>query len=248
MDWTEDAIVLAARRHGESAAIVALLTRGHGRYAGLVRGGWGRRARGLYLPGNRVSATWRARLAEHLGSLVCEPLESAAARFLEDPARLAALSAAAALCEACLPEREPHPAAYDGFLALVEALAGAAWAEAYVLWELGLLAELGYGLDLGRCAATGLNDELAFVSPRTGRAVSLSAGAPYRDRLLPLPGFLVGRNGGGPDDVIAGLRTTGHFLERHVFQPRNRGLPPARDRLVERLARAARVTAGAAGA
>lgn len=243
MDWTEDAVVLAARRHGESAAVVSVLTRGQGRYAGLVRGGWGSRARGLYLPGNRVRAVWRARLAEHLGSLVCEPLESAAARFLDDPARLAALSAAAALCEAALPEREPHPAAYDGILALVGALAGQAWAEAYVLWELALLAELGYGLDLGRCAATGLNDDLAFVSPRTGRAVSLSAGMPYRDRLLPLPGFLVGRAGSGPEDVVAGLRTTGHFLERHVFQPRDRGLPPARERLVERLGRAAGATA-----
>jgi DNA repair protein RecO (recombination protein O) len=245
VEWSEDAVVLSARRHGESAAIVTVLTRGQGRYAGLVRGGWGRRGRGLYQPGNRVRAGWRARLAEHLGTLSCELIESAAARFLDDPSRLAALSAAAALSEGALPEREPHPATYDGLLALIDALGGEVWAEAYVLWELGLLAELGYGLDLGRCAATGRNDTLAYVSPRTGRAVSLAAGEPYRDRLLPLPRFLTGQGGGGPEEVLAGLATTGHFLERHVFQPRDRTLPPARERLAERLRRAMPAAAGA---
>ncbi len=160
MQWTDDGIVLSARPHGETAVVVQLLTRGQGRHAGLVRGGQGRRARGIYQPGNLVAARWSARLAEHLGNYTCELMESHAARVLDDPARLAALSAAAALAETALPEREPHAACYEGFLALLEALTGAHWAEAYVRWELALLAELGFGLDLESCAAGGASDRL----------------------------------------------------------------------------------------
>ncbi len=154
--------------------------------------------------------------------------------MLDDPARLAALSAAAAVSDSALPEREPHAACYEGFLALLEALSGAHWAEVYVRWELALLAELGFGLDLSACAAGGANDQLAYVSPRTGRAVSLAAGEPYRERLLRLPGFLSGRGGGGPEEVAQGLALTGFFLERHVFAAHHRGLPAARRRLAER--------------
>jgi len=247
MDWTDQGIVLAARKHGESALIVQLLTRAHGRHAGLVRGGAGRRLRGIYQPGNAVTARWRGRLAEHLGSFVCEPGTSHAAALLDDPPRLAALSAACAVAEAALPEREPHVAVYEGFLALLDALdradrdeaadkSAALWGEVYVRWELGLLSELGYGLDLTSCAATGRNDELAYVSPRTGRAVSLSAGEPFRDRLLALPPFLAGRGPGAPAEIRDGLLLSGHFLERHVFAPLDRSSPPARARLLERLA------------
>ncbi len=231
MQWSDEGIVLSARPHGETAAVVHLLTRGQGRHAGLVRGGQGRRARGIYQPGNLVAARWSGRLAEHLGTYSCELLESYAARVLDDPARLAALSAAAAVCERALPEREPHAACFEGFLALLEALAGDHWAEAYVRWELALLAELGFGLDLGACAAGGANDQLAYVSPRSGRAVSLTAGEPYRDRLLALPGFLAGRGGGGLEEVGQGLALTGFFLERHVFAPHHRDLPASRRRL-----------------
>lgn len=235
MQWSDEGIVLSARRHGESAAVVNLLTHEHGRHAGLARGGAGRRGRGLYQPGNRVAATWRARLAEHLGSYTCEALGGTAAALLDDPARLAGLAAACAVTEATLPEREPHPAAFAGLTALIEGLEGEVWAQAYVQWEVEMLRELGYGLDLSVCAATGSNDGLAYVSPKTGRAVSLSAGAPYRDRLLPLPGFLIGQNGGAVEDAIAaGLRLTGYFLDRHVFAPRDRTLPPARLRLADR--------------
>ena len=234
MDWSDDGIVLSARPHGETAAVVVLLTRAHGRHAGLVHGGQGRKARGLYQPGNRLRATWRARLADHLGSFACEPLDSAMARLLDEPARLAALSAAAALCDRALPEREPHPRAYDGFLALLEALEGEHWAEAYVAWELALLSDLGFGLDLDACAAGGDNDQLAYVSPRSGRAVSLAAAEPYKDRLLPLPGFLIGRGEGGAEAVAQGLALTGHFLEARVFAPQHQPLPPARRRLAER--------------
>src|SRR5579875_3881261 len=223
MEWTDEGIVLSARRHGESAAIVQLLTRGHGRHPGLVHGGAGARLRGMLQPGNRVQATWRARLAEHLGTYSCELLHSGAAALLDDALRLAALAAACAVAEAALPEREPHTAVFTGLAALIAAWEStdriAGWGRALVQWELGLLAELGFGLDLARCAATGRNDELAYVSPRTGRAVSLSAGEPYKDRLLPLPG---------------------HFLERHVFAGLHRSIPPARIHLLNRLRRALR--------
>jgi len=233
MEWLDEAIVLSARPHGESSAVVTLLTERHGRHAGLVRGGQGSKARAIYQAGNLVRAQWRARLADHLGNFACEPLASHAARLFDDPRRLAALTAAAAVSERALPEREPHPACYRGFLALLAAMEGDYWAEAYVRWELALLAELGFGLDLTRCAAGGDNDRLAYVSPRTGRAVSLAAGEPYQERLLALPGFLAGRGGGGPLEVGAGLALTGYFLERHVFHPQDRPLPQSRQRLAE---------------
>ncbi len=233
MEWSDHGVVLSARPHGESSSVVVLLTRDHGRHAGLVRGGQGHRARGLYQPGNRVEATWRARLAEHLGNYTCELTVSHAARLLDEPAPLAALSAAAAVCDRALPERQPHQAVYDGFLALLEALEGEHWAETYVGWELALLRELGFGLDLAACAAGGDNDQLAYVSPKSGRAVSLAAGEPYKDRLLLLPGFLVGRGGGGPEEVAQGLVLTGFFLARQVFGPHHETLPLARGRLTE---------------
>ena len=233
MEWRDQGIVLSARPHGEAAAIVTLLTREHGRHAGLVHGGQARKARGVYQPGNLVEANWRGRLAEHLGSFACELVASHAARLLDDPAPLAALASAAAVTEGALPEREPHPASFEGFRALLEALEREHWAEAYVGWERALLAELGFGLDLSRCVAGGDGD-LVYVSPKSGGAVSRAAGAPYRDRLLALPGFLAGRGGGGPAEVAEGLALTGFFLARHVFAPHDRPLPPARQRLAER--------------
>lgn len=234
LEWNDQAIVISARPHGEAAAVVQLLTSAHGRHAGLVHGGQGRKNRGVLQPGNRVNASWRARLADHLGVFTCELESSHAAHLMDAPDRLAALVAAAAICEGALPEREPHLACFDGFLALLEALNGDHWAEAYVGWEIGLLAELGFGLDLTACAAGGSNDRLAFVSPRTGRAVSLAAGEPYRDRLLVLPGFLIGRGDGGRTEVALGLKLTGYFLDRFVFRPHDRTLPPPRQRLAER--------------
>src|SRR5258708_702846 len=241
MDWTDRGIALAARPHGENALIVTLLTREHGRHAGLVRGGQGSK-RGLYEPGNVLAVGWRARLAEHLGSWSCEPLAWPAARLMADPLRLACLASACAVAEAALPEREPHAGAFDGLLALIESFAGPAWDAAYVRWELGILAELGFGLDLGRCAATGSEENLAYVSPRTGRAVSLAAGEAFRDRLLILPGFLIGKGGGGQEEVAQGLALTGHFLERHALAPHSRPLPPARTRFVDRFAQATTIS------
>jgi DNA repair protein RecO (recombination protein O) len=238
MECHDDGIVLAAQRQGEGGLVVSLLTRAPGRHAGWVPGGGSTKARGLYQPGNRVTARWRARLDEHLGTYGCELVASTAAAFMDDPARLAALASACALLQAALPERAPHPALHEATLALLEDLPRADWGRAYVRWELALLAELGFGLDLTACAATGANDGLVYVSPKSGRAVSLSAGAPWRDRLLALPRFLVEPAADGDEtEVPAGLRLTGHFLERHVFADRERGLPAARGRLVERLER-----------
>lgn len=239
IEWTADAIVLAARPHGESAMVAELLTRAQGRCAGLVQAGQSKRMRAVLQPGNQVSATWRARLADHLGRFSLELTAARASRFFEAPGRLSALASAAALTAASLPEREPHPACYDGFLALLDALEGEHWAEVYVQWELLLLSDLGYGLDLSQCAAGGENDQLAYVSPRTGRAVSLSAAEPYRDRLLPLPPFLAGRGEGGEGEVAQGLALTAHFLERHIFHPRDRALPDERLRLAQRFSAAA---------
>jgi len=233
-EWSDEGVILSARPHGENAVILQILTAEHGRHAGLLRGGQGRSLRGQIQPGNRVRATWRARLPEHLGSYRCEALGTPLGLLLDAPGPLAALSSALAMAEIALPERAPFPGVLDGLQALLAALGEAHWAAAYVVWELQLLRLLGFGLDLERCGATGRSDQLAYVSPKSGRAISLAAGGPYRDRLLPLPGFLAGTSGGGQEEVTQGLRLTAHFLERSVCHPHNRGLPPARLRLSDR--------------
>jgi len=239
MEWRDIGFVLATRRHGENSLIVELLTRDHGRHAGLVRGGQSPRRRALLQAGNEVSAVWRGRLAEHLGSLACELVQPHAARLLDDPDRLAALTAAAALLTTALPEREPHADIFGSFAALLATLDSQEdWAAFYVGWERDLLAALGFGLDLTRCAATGVCADLAYVSPRTGRAVSRAAGEPYREKLLRLPGFLWRDAAAATGDIADGLQLTGHFLLHHVLQPHSRGLPEARQRLAERMRRA----------
>ena len=239
MDWRDTGFVLAARRHGESGLIVELLTAEHGRHAGLVRGGQSPRRRALFQPGNRVVASWRGRLPEHLGMLECELVDAHAARFLDDADRLAALSSASALLLAALPEREPHADIYAALAGLLDAFDTPDWPRAYVVWECGLLAALGFGLDLARCAVTGTTEELSHVSPRTGRAVSREAAAPYRDKLLPLPAFLWREASASRSDVSAGLALTEHFLVHHLLAPHGRGLPEARLRFAERMRRPA---------
>ncbi len=245
MEWHDDAIILSVRKHGETAAIVSLLTRDHGRHLGLVRGGQSRRRQGLLQPGNLVAASWRARLPEHLGTLTLEPKRDLAAGVLDDSGRLKALAAMTSLLEATLAEQEPQPTVYAASLAMLENLSDSGealspvprWLAAYVRWELGLLRELGFGLDLDTCAATGSRENLVYVSPRSGRAVSAEAGEPWRDRLLPLPGFLL--DDSLPPlamfDIVAGLRLTGHFFDRHHFAQHSGRLPSARDRLVAAL-------------
>ena len=249
MHWCDDGIILAVRKHGESSAIVDVLTCHHGRQKGLVRGGFGRRNRGLLTPGNEAVVDWRARLAEHLGTFRIEAKSTRAALLLDDPLRLAGLSAACAMAELTLPEREPHLAVYEGMAVLLAALAGddPSWPQAYVRWELGLLAELGFGLDLERCAASGEVSGLSHVSPRTGRAVSAACAAPYKDRLFRLPGFLVPGRGlpatnDPAGDILAGLELSGHFIERHVLEPHRLKIPAARTRLIERFTRAATIS------
>jgi len=238
MEWRDSGFVLSARRHGETAMIVELLTAEHGRHAGLVRGGQSPRRRALLQPGNEVAASWRGRLPEHLGTIECELIAPNAVRFLDAPCRLAALSAAVALLLAALPEREPHPDLHAAFAGLLQALdSPASWPQAYVFWECGLLAALGFGLDLGRCAVTGSNQDLAYVSPRTGRAVSRDTGLPYHDKLLPLPGFLWRDAPADPGDIVAGLILTRHFLLHHLLEPQGARLPEARERLLERMRR-----------
>ena len=243
MEFTDEAFVLAARPHGETGAIVDLLTEAHGRFAAHVAGGASRRMRPFLQPGARVIASFRARTSEQLGSAALEAVGAGPSALFDDALALAGLSAAAAVAAAALPEREPHAGAFLALEALIAALAHPdIWPAVYVRFEAGLLDELGFGLDLSRCAATGAVDELVYVSPRTGRAVSRAAGKPYCDRLLPLPPFLLSSQGGlGQGDVAAGLRLTGHFLERSVFGPLNRPLPPARVWLVERLAAAGKL-------
>jgi DNA repair protein RecO (recombination protein O) len=232
VEWRESAIVLATRAHGESSVVATLLTRSHGAHAGLVQAARGRRG-GLIQPGNMVTARWRGRLSEHLGSFTIESESSPAAALMDLPVRLAALQSACSLVAVAAPEREPHPGLYEATEALIDALGGLAWDAAYVAWEVGLLRLLGFGLELTRCAATGVNDALTYVSPRTGRAISESAAEPWRDRLLKLPGFLIGRGGAEAADILDGLTLTGHFLERVAFAATQSPLPAARGRFVE---------------
>ncbi|MDB5446022.1 MAG: hypothetical protein JWQ97_1339 [Phenylobacterium sp.] len=243
MEFEDDAFVLAARPFGEAGAIVELLTRQHGRYAAHVAGGGSRRMKPFLQPGAQVTARYRARVSDQLGSAVLEPVGEGPSALFDEPLALAGLQAAAAVTAGALPEREAHPGAYLAFEALTRALANAdIWPAVFVRFEAGLLQELGFGLDLSKCAATGVLDDLVYVSPRTGRAVSRAAGEPYKDRLLALPPFLLGAQAGlGPGDVGAGLALTGHFLEAFIFNPLNRPLPPARLWLVDRLTEAGRL-------
>jgi DNA repair protein RecO (recombination protein O) len=234
MEWVEDAYVLTSRPHGEAGAIVDLLTEGRGRFVAHVAGGASRRMKPVLQAGSRVVASYRSRVSEQLGSATLEPVGEGASALFDDPLALAGLAAAAAVA---------HPGAYLAFEALVGAFAHSQiWPAVFVRFESGLLEELGFGLDLSRCAATGVLDELIWVSPKSGRAVSRQAGEPYKDRLLTLPPFLLSSQSGvGPGDVGAGLRLTGHFLEVLVFHPYNKPLPPARVWLLDKLNEAGRL-------
>ncbi len=242
MEWNDDAIVLSVRPHGETSAIIETLTRDHGRHSGLVRGGASRRARAVLQPGNSLHALWRARLAEHLGNFTLELGTARVGTMIESRAALAGLNAFTSVASAALPEREPHAAVFAAGEILLDAMMEedfAHWAPLYVRWEAGLLDALGFGLDLSRCAATGTVDDLAYVSPKSGRAVSRDAGAAYRERLFPLPPFLLGSQNAAPNaaGITDGLRLTEHFLLERVLRPHGRSVPAARHRLVELAAR-----------
>lgn len=233
MEFVDDGIVLSARAHGESAAIADIFTPHHGRWAGLVYGGQGRTKTPLLQPGNSVKATWKGRLDDSLGFFTLELTQARAASLMQDRLSLAALTAACAVASATLPERQAHPRVYHTLRILFDHLDDIdIWPALMARWELGLLAELGFGLTLDACAATGARENLIYVSPKSASAVSAEAGEPYKDRMLPLPAFL--RVAGAEatlKDAIDGLRTTGHFIETRILHLSNQELPEARRRL-----------------
>lgn len=243
MEFHDEAYVLAARAHGESGAIVDLLTQDHGRYVAHVAGGASRRMKPFLQGGARVLANYRARTSDQLGSATLEPVGEGPSALFDDPLALAGLASAAAVTAQALPEREPHPGVFLALEALTLALANPEiWPAVYVRFEAGILQELGFGLDLAKCAATGVTDDLVYVSPRTGRAVSREAGEPYKERLLPLPPFMLGAQAGlRHGEIGQGLDLTGHFLEASVFAALNKPLPPARVWLIDRLRDAQRL-------
>ena len=241
MEWTDEGIVLGVRRHGESSAIVELLTRGHGRHLGLVRGGAGARMRPLLQPGNSVTAVWRARLDEHLGYYQVEGTRLRAATLLASSHAVYGVTHLASLAR-LLPERDPHEEIYEMLDRTLDDFDDAGGAAAHLIkFELAMLAELGFGLDLEACAATGATTELIYVSPKSGGAVSQAAGAPFRDRLLRLPAFLRQSEEGvfawTEQDLRDGFALTGLFLMRHVLEPRGQGHSDARDGFINAVTR-----------
>lgn len=237
MEWEAPAIVLDTRAYNEGDAVVTVMTEAHGLHRGLARGGSSRKQASLWLPGNMVHVRWAARLADQLGGFTGELIHAGAAQVLDDPLGLAMLSSMCAVAEDGLPEREPHPRIFAGLLAVIpRLLLGARQLTEVVRWEVTLLADLGYGLDLSVCAVTGQTDGLAFVSPRTGRAVTQEGAGIWADRLLRLPAFLAGGTEAEATDWRDGLRLTGHFLFRDVFGHRHRPLPYARRMLYDRVA------------
>ncbi|WP_292225318.1 DNA repair protein RecO [Brevundimonas sp.] len=243
MDFHEEAFVLSARTHGDTGAVVDLLTETNGRRSAYVAGGASRKMRPFLQPGARVVADYRARTSDHLGAARLEPMGEGPSALFDDALALTGLAAAAGVAQGALPEREPHPGVFLAFEALMAAFVmPSVWPAIFVRFEAGLLEDLAFGLDLSRCAATGTADDLIYVSPRTGRAVSREAGAPYADKMLTLPPFMLGAQAGLIEgDVKAGFDLTGHFLEQFVFHPQNKPLPPARIWMLDKLAEAGRL-------
>jgi len=239
MEWRDQGILLSTRRHGESSAIIEVFTPSHGRHAGVVRGGTSRKIAPHLQPGAQLDLLWRARLEDHIGSFQVEPVRSRAAAALGDRLSLAGLNAVTALLAFCLPEREPHKALYHETESLLDLLGQPEiWPLAYMHWEVRLLHEMGYALALDHCAVTGSQDDLAFVSPKSGRAVSRGAAGEWVDRLLPLPPVLRGIGGAPDQEVAEAFVTTGYFLKSHLANDLgNKPLPEARDRFVEAFTR-----------
>ncbi len=238
MEWRDEGVVIGMKRLGEGASVLEAMTRAHGRHLGLVRGARSARLAAALQAGNSVGLVWRARLVEHLGAFAGEPRTMRAGRFLPSAMALAGLALIGALLR-LLPERDPHESLYDTVIGVVETLDDASGAPAALArFEARMLAECGFALDFTECAATGAREDLIYVSPKSGRAVSAAAGAPYRDRLLPLPAFLrEPERLPTPDEVADAFRLTGHFLERELFGPRGLKLPEARATLVSAMRR-----------
>ena len=230
MEWSEEGIVVGTRRHGETDVILEVLTAGHGRHLGLVKGGRSRKLRPVLQPGNTLALTWRARLHEHLGNFRAEPVAERSSLLMASPVGAFGLALAGAHLR-LLPERDPHPRMYEALALLLDRLDRPHLAaELMVRFELLLLDELGFGLDLESCAATGSRENLVYVSPKSGRAVSREAGEPYREKLLSLPAFLNGTAKAAVDrnSLSEAFQLTGTFLLRHVLEPRGLAIPEAR--------------------
>jgi len=244
MQWTDEGIVIGVKRHGEANAILELITREHGRHLGLVRGGFGSRLKPVLQPGNTLSATWRARLDEHLGNYTVEAVNLRAANFFGASHAVYGVTHLAALMR-LLPERDPHAGLYAEFGGVLDRLDDAVIAAPMVVrFELQVLAELGFGLDLEQCASTGVRAELIYVSPKSGRAVSRAAGEPWADKMLRLPAFLRDPAAGpAGSDVADGFALTGYFLERHVLEPRGLTLSDERAHFIAALLRGPRAAA-----
>lgn len=238
MQWEAEGLVLAARAYGESSAIIDVFSRAHGRFGGLVRGGNSRRLRPVLQPGNMVVATWRARLSEHLGTITVDAGRAHAAEAMSDAKTLAGLTSLCALMQ-ITPERQAYPRLYDTLMLVIAAMDDAdTWPALSARFEMALLEEIGFGLDLSCCAATGVIEQLEYVSPRSGRAVSRDAARPYLDKMFVLPQFLLDPSANASDeDVQKAMELTGHFLERRVYLPNGLKMPPARQRLMDMLAR-----------
>lgn len=235
MEWRDQGILLSSRRHGETSAIIEVFTPNQGRHAGIVRGGTSRKIAPILQPGAQLDLTWRARLQDHIGAFVVEPVRSRAAIAMGGRLALAGLNAVTSLISFSLPEREAHLPLYSRTESLLDLLGqDEIWPLAYLQWELSLLTELGYGLDLSECAVTGATDELVYVSPKSGRAVSREGAGEWADRLLPLPNVLRGIGAADDAEILLGFRTTGYFLEmRLAADLGSKPLPEARARYVE---------------
>lgn len=234
LSFRDSGIILSVRPHGENGGVVTLLTREHGRAAGYVYGATSARVRGMLEIGNLVAAQWQAKSHDQLGTYTLELETSHAADVIGDAVKLTALQSACALADRALPERESHPGIFEGMKALLESFSTDVWPAAYIFWEMALLRELGFGLDLSRCVATGAESDLIYVSPKSGCAVSGAAGAEYKDRLLHLPPFLRGEARFEDADILDGLKLTGHFLLHRVFSQSHSNLPEPRLRLEEK--------------
>lgn len=241
MQWRDEGIILTSRKYGEYDAILDVLTREHGRHSGIVKGGLGRRQRGNIQPGNEVFVSWRGRLETHLGTYSVELKRARSVGFLYNASKLAALSSCCSLLSVATAENQAHATLLDGLLAFFDTLEIAeddttSWAPLLVRWEVGLLTELGFGLDLDKCAATGVTEDLIYVSPKSGRAVSGEAGEPYKDKMLTLPAFLLGPGDTVTvDDVQNGLILTEYFIDRHVLAPFNKKIPQGRRMLMDHI-------------